>query len=190
MKRKKIIETGKELFWKHGIKKISVEEICKEANVSKMTFYKFFPNKIEFAQYILDNVIEESLVKFQEIVDSDISFTEKVKQLFVMKLEAAGDISKEFIEDMYKNPDSGLLAYMEKQGERSMKIFKQFIEDSKKKGLIRKDVKVEFILAYQKQLTLMMEDKELMNNYDHIHELIMESMEFLFYGIVERDVKK
>ena len=42
-----IFKTAKDLFWKYGIKRVSIEEICKEAKVSKMTFYKFFPNKIE-----------------------------------------------------------------------------------------------------------------------------------------------
>ncbi|RKY44359.1 MAG: TetR/AcrR family transcriptional regulator, partial [Candidatus Neomarinimicrobiota bacterium] len=36
----KIVETGKKLFYRYGIKKVSVEEICKEAGVSKATFYK------------------------------------------------------------------------------------------------------------------------------------------------------
>ena len=56
-KYKQIIATSKELFWKFGIKRVTVEEICSQAHVSKMTFYKFFPNKIELAKIILKNEI-------------------------------------------------------------------------------------------------------------------------------------
>ena len=42
-----IKKKGKELFWKYGTKRVTVEEICREAGVSKMTYYKFFKNKNE-----------------------------------------------------------------------------------------------------------------------------------------------
>jgi len=39
-KYNQIIDTSKKLFWKYGIKRVTIEEICREAGVSKMTFYK------------------------------------------------------------------------------------------------------------------------------------------------------
>ena len=45
-----ILNTARQLFWKHGIRRVSVEEVCREAGVSKMTFYRSFPNKIELAK--------------------------------------------------------------------------------------------------------------------------------------------
>lgn len=47
IKQQFILSAGKELFWKHGVKRVTVEEICVQASVSKMTFYKFFMNKRE-----------------------------------------------------------------------------------------------------------------------------------------------
>ena len=52
-KRKKILDTAHELFWKHGLKRVSIEEICAVAGVSKMTFYKHFANKTALVKYIL-----------------------------------------------------------------------------------------------------------------------------------------
>jgi AcrR family transcriptional regulator len=42
----KILAAGRDLFWKHGFKRVTIEEVCREAGASKMTFYKFFENKI------------------------------------------------------------------------------------------------------------------------------------------------
>lgn len=189
MKRNSLLETGKELFWKYGIKKVSVEEICKEANVSKMTFYKHFQNKIEFAQYILEQVIGQALMEFEDLVNSDKPFTEKVKEMFVIKYEAAQNVSPEFVEDMYKNPEFGLHIYMEKQGMRSMQIFNQFIIDSQKKGLIRKEISIDFILEFMNQISGMLSNEELMKKYEHTHDFIMEMMNFMFYGLLEPNKK-
>ena len=68
-KRIQILSTGKELFWKFGFKRVTIEEISKEAGVSKMTFYKYFPNKIELAKNILDDIFDDSLVKIKLISD-------------------------------------------------------------------------------------------------------------------------
>ncbi|MBL0024612.1 MAG: helix-turn-helix transcriptional regulator [Saprospiraceae bacterium] len=43
----KIITTAKKLFWKHGSSRVTIEELCREAGVSKMTFYRHFNNKNE-----------------------------------------------------------------------------------------------------------------------------------------------
>ncbi len=184
LKYQQIVATGKELFWKFGVKRVSIEEICREANVSKMTFYKFFPNKIELAETILRNVVGKSLNDFKTLISSKKSFTQKIHEMFVIKHEATKDISPEFIADFYKNPDLGLHKILEEMGQESMRIFMSFLNDSKAKGLIREDVKIEFILAYQANISKMMDDPQLMAVYDKTEDFIIEAMNFLFYGIM------
>ena len=68
-KYQNVIETGKKLFWKYGIKRVSIEEICKEANVSKMTYYKFFQNKNELVKTIYKNVMEDGMNQLETIIN-------------------------------------------------------------------------------------------------------------------------
>lgn len=188
-KKTQILKTAKDLFWRFGVKRISVEEICKEANVSKMTFYKFFSNKIELAQFIIHKTIGKSLEDFKNLVNSNSSFEEKVHQMFVLKYEAAKDISKEFVNDIYRNPELGLQKQMEKMALESMNIFSTFLEDSKKKGLIRKEVNIQFIIAYMNNVSQMMDNPEIMSIYKKPENLVMEAMNFCFYGIQPRNSK-
>jgi len=58
-KRQKILHTGKELFWKFGFKRVTIEELCKEAGISKMTYYKYFTNKMDLVNY--DQQIYQSI---------------------------------------------------------------------------------------------------------------------------------
>jgi len=60
-KRELVLKTGKELFWKFGFKRVTIEEVCKEAGISKMTFYKFFTNKIDLVKIIMNDILQESL---------------------------------------------------------------------------------------------------------------------------------
>ena len=44
-----LFSTAKNLFFKFGLRRVSVEEICIKASVSKMTFYRNFNNKEHIA---------------------------------------------------------------------------------------------------------------------------------------------
>jgi len=178
-----LLEKGRILFWKHGIRRVTVEEICREAGVSKMTFYKFFPNKIDLGQTILSQLMENALQEFHDLVERPISFREKVQRMFEMKLEATKDISTEFLNDAFSNPAYGLKEMMESYRNESLKTFVEFLRDAQKKGLIRKGIRIEFIMTYLNSLTQLVYDKELQALYDHPQDLIMEAMNFMFYGL-------
>ena len=75
-----ILKNGKDLFWKYGIRKVTVEDICKEAGVSKMTFYRSFENKYEVAKIILIELANDSYVIFSELFSREDPFPEIVAE--------------------------------------------------------------------------------------------------------------
>ena len=182
-----ILETANDLFWKHGIKRVTIEEICSEARVSKMTFYKYFPNKIELAKTLLQQVFEESMHKFNEILNDNLPFTEKINKIILLKFEAIKNISTEFINDLYKNQEYGLYQYMEEQKKQMLGLFVDFLIDAQHKGQIRKDIKIDFILTYINQGYSLFENKELVSKYDQPQGLIMDFMNFMFYGLLPNE---
>ncbi len=178
-----ILKTAKTLFWKHGIRRVTIEEICKEASVSKMTFYKHFPNKIELAETILDNLIQTSIEKFKGIIESELSFSKKLKKIFLLKMEGMDNFSMEFINDIYTNPETGLKGYMEEQQQKSMQLVVDFYKKGQQKGSIRPDVKIDFLLAFSNQIIEMMKNEQLMAQYAQPQDFVIEAMNVMFYGI-------
>ncbi len=181
-----ILHKGKELFWKHGVKRVTIEEICREAGVSKMTFYKFFPNKIVLAKTIFEDILESSMKRFKDAISSDMTFEEKVKEMMAMKLEGSKDVSVEFLQDIYKNPELGLYEYALKRQQESLGLFASFLTDAQKEGFIRKEIKIDFVFYWIQQMSHIMEDEELISKYDHPHDLVMELMNFMFYGLLSK----
>jgi len=99
-KKAQIVETAESLFIRHGIKRITVEEICRKSGASKMTFYKYFPNKLELVTHIWNNWIEEGLAKMDEIDSTDIPFPEKIHRMFQWKTDLVSKMSTDFIEEI------------------------------------------------------------------------------------------
>ena len=97
------VTTAKTLFWKHGIKRVTIEEICKEASVSKMTFYKFFQNKEALAEYLLVNAMNEWLNQYRAIMKHKIPFASKIHQVIALEQTAGENMEEEFFNDILNN---------------------------------------------------------------------------------------
>jgi AcrR family transcriptional regulator len=181
---KRLVSTAEMLFWKFGIKRITIDELCFEANISKMTFYKFFENKIELAKYFLEKKINESIIKYRQIMDADIPFTKKIEMSVKLKMEQTENLSQEFLTDLYRNPNPELLQFFEtKKNEFLNQILNDFTK-AQKSGQLRKNLKPEFILYFLNHMFEMAKDEALYKHYDDAQELIMELTNFFFYGIM------
>ena len=183
-----LLVTAKKLFWKHGLKRVTVEEICREAGVSKMTFYKFFPNKVVLAKAVYDKEVEDGYEKFKSIMENEnTSPLEKMEEILLLKLEGASDISPEFMQDFYANPELGLLSHVE---EKSREIWVNIIKDFKKaqqQGWLRKDFKPEGIFMFMNKFLDIFNDEKFTELYGSPQELVMELARFFIYGIMPRE---
>ncbi len=185
-KQKDILNAARELFWKHGVTRVTMEEISQAAGVSKMTLYKYYANKPDLALAVLKSEVEKSMDRFRDIMDSNLSFEDKIQQMLILKIEGTKDISREFISDIYQNPKLGLHHYIEEQSKHSIDLFMSFLKDAQNQGFIRKDIKIPFMLNYISQMIQMVSDEQLLSHYNDPQELIMEAMNFMFYGLLPR----
>ena len=71
-KQLELLKVARELFCKHGFKRVTIEEVCQKAGVSKMTFYRVYSNKIELAKAVYDEEVNKGVQKFKAILAEDI----------------------------------------------------------------------------------------------------------------------
>ena len=186
-----LVDTAQDLFMRFGIRKVSVEEICSEANISKMTFYKYFKNKIELIKYLLRQIFSEQMNAYRDIMKHKIPYPDKVKNIIQTKDEYTKIISQEFIHDLYKNPIPEITDLIEKYKDEMLNEVLNDLKDAKERGDIRENVKPELILYFLNHMREMVKDGKLLSVYNSPNELIMELTNFFFYGIlpVKEDVE-
>lgn len=186
-KLRDILIAAKGLFWKFGFKRVTIEEICREANVSKMTFYKHFKNKMALIKYLLNHITDKAMKQYQDIMESDIPFIEKVKKSIVLKMEQSKDMSNEFYDDYFRHADPEMLVFLQqKTSEFLGTIYNDYV-NAQKNGDIRKDIKPEFIMYFLNHILEMAKDERLEKMYDNPQEMIMEFTNFFFYGVLPRN---
>lgn len=178
-----LLSAARELFWKHGFRRVSVEEICSEAGISKMTFYRFFPNKVELAKSVLDDIMDSSIQKYKDIMNEDAPFADKIGKIVMLKFEGTTDISQEFLMDFYKSQDLGLKEYLDDKINNAWKFVLNDFRAAQEKGWFRKDFKPEFLFYLSQKFSEMVFDEKLRALYSSPQELIMEMTRFFAYGI-------
>jgi AcrR family transcriptional regulator len=182
-----ILKTARELFWKHGFRRVTIQEICEKAGVSKMTFYKYFPNKIELAKTVFSNEIERGMENSIQIMEEDIPVQEKIKKMILLKVEGTNDISQEFMNDFYLGNEPELQKFVE---EKTREAWNGLIKDWRKaqeKGIFRSDFKPEFLLQVSFKLVEILKDDKLAGLYDSTQDFILEFTRFIVYGISKRE---
>jgi AcrR family transcriptional regulator len=188
-KREQLLLSARELFWKFGFRRVTIEEICDRAIVSKMTFYKFFPDKISIAKAVFQQEVETGMTRLREIMNSPSGPSDKVKAMMAMKSEATNSISREFLNDFHSSEKIELVGFVHGLTERT---WKDAIEDFRKAqaaGVFRKDFKPEFLFLLSQKIAESLNDANLLALYATPHDLLVEMSRFFCYGICPHDEK-
>jgi AcrR family transcriptional regulator len=178
-----ILSTARDLFWKHGFKRVSIEELCLKAKVSKMTFYKFFPNKIELAKRVFINESEAGLKKFKSILRENNPPAETLKKIVQLKLDGSSEISKDFLLDFYGDNNEGLKDFVMQASRTAwLKVIEE-IREAQRQQLFTSSIKPELLMHFTQAIGSLITNKELLEYYANAHDLISELTYLMAYGL-------
>jgi len=181
-----IVSTARNLFTRFGTRRVSIEEVCHEAGVSKMTFYKHFRNKTELVQFILNQIAQQALDRYNGIMEQDVPYSEKVKQIIQMKLEQTEGLTTEFIKDFVNNAEPEIAEWYQRMVQERMMLFLNHLREAQRDGSVRSDLNPEFIVYIMNRMIEMAYDDNLVRLYESPKALTAELMNFLFYGMLPR----
>ncbi|GGN54176.1 TetR/AcrR family transcriptional regulator [Oceanobacillus indicireducens] len=148
IKMNNIIEAALSLFLEHGISKISVAGIAKEAGVSQVTIYNYFESKDNLIQEVFRYYIHQIWEEYVVLLNRDIPFPEKVKTIIFDKSLVANQINEEFFDYFmkdYMKKDSYIMKFYT---ETALPRFLELFAEGKEQGYIDKSISDEAILLY------------------------------------------
>jgi len=138
-KLKQILATAQDLFFRYGIRRVTVEEICRTAGVSKMTFYKYFKNKIDLVKKLMEKIYDQAMAEYRQIMDKPIPYVQKIEETIQWKLEQQENISQEFIRDYLASDNEELLRYFQQKRDEVLKEILDDYRQAQRQGDIRQD---------------------------------------------------
>ncbi len=186
LKYVRLVETAHGLFWRYGIKRVSVEEICRTAGVSKMTFYAYFKNKVELALYVLRKVMQVGIEAYRAIMDGDAPFPDKVADFIQLKMDANPEVSQEILDDILHSPIPEIAEFIQQQFQHNVQLLLTDLTKAQEKDEIRQNIKPEFLLFFIQHMVELASDERLAGMYSSPQALTKELLNLFFYGILPR----
>jgi AcrR family transcriptional regulator len=142
-KYQNLLDKAEELFWKYGYTSVSVDQIAKEAGISKMTIYKHFHSKEDLFVAVLMNNTEFHLNTLMEKINEKYHTLDKIEAMYSYMLEINSQLSPVFVKEVMDrvNVLAKIVAYKEK---RTLEIWRNIVEDGIQKKEIR-NLDIDFI---------------------------------------------
>ncbi|MGC9512563.1 MAG: TetR/AcrR family transcriptional regulator [Fidelibacterota bacterium] len=187
-KQKKLMDTALALFQKRGFKSVTVEEICRTADVSKMTFYKHFRNKEDLVLQIIKHLYEGALDEGKTILKSSKPHRERIADLLEWKIQMLDQFTPPMLLDM-KDFDPALVHFIQEKSSESLSLFENFIKDGQKDGVFRENLNIGFLMHIFQILSNSFFSENFEQYFTSYEDYIREYLDFLFYGLAEREQK-
>jgi len=180
-----MVDAARGLFLRHGIRRITVEEICREARVSKRTFYKQFRNRDDVALQVLRELFAESRSRLEETLAADTALEEKAREIIAVKSGLAAESDVEFYREIM-NADSEPGRFARRMQCEWDERVRAFYLEAQARGEIRADIDVDFLLRVLVRARDLAEDPELLRIEPNFSRLVESVMKLFFYGILPR----
>lgn len=182
LSKEKIFSAAKDLFNKHGLKRISVEEICRVAGVSKRTFYKYYRDKASLVMYIIRCYDVEYKRKLRRVFRRAKTYKESIVLGFELWLQWYNSWSPELKADIATSTGHGLKDFYRIRQEKEIDHFMEEIQAAQDRGEIRKDIKIELIRFMWEHYAELLKDDRLRRHYQDFRQLEYELSTFFWFG--------
>lgn len=184
-----IIKTAGEMFFRLGIRSVSIDDICREMGMSKKTFYVYFASKDELIEQMLLANIAYIAGKMQELLDLR-DFRQLVKKFIKHQEAEKNDVRRvpQLVYDLKKYYPRQFADFQVKCFEMHKRYLTQYIEQGVEQGLVRANLNIELTaLIFARIYISAIRDIEELEANHNMHQLGHTAMDILVRGILSEE---
>ncbi|MBR6117545.1 MAG: TetR/AcrR family transcriptional regulator [Paludibacteraceae bacterium] len=185
-----IIRTAGELFFRLGIRSVSIDDICRELGMSKKTFYVYFASKDELIAQMLQANLNYMAGKMEELLKLQ-DFRQLVK-VFLKRQEAErNDVRRvpQLVYDLKKYYPRQFSDFQVQCFEMQKKYIMQYLELGVAQGLVRANLNIELTaVLFAKIHNDAIRDFEVIEAHNHnMHQLAHTAMDVFVRGVLSEE---
>lgn len=143
--KSRILQKGAELFFRYGVKTVTMDSIATDLGISKKTIYQHFPDKDSIVYEVVKSFIEQDLKKWEELDKLYPNVIEKIFKSFEMTKDLFTQMNPRLLYEIQKYFPNAYELFSD-HGEKC--IHENLIADFKKGaqiGYFRNDIDFELL---------------------------------------------
>ncbi len=180
----RILKGAEELFFRYGIKSITMDEIARHLAVSKKTIYQFFKDKDELVEKLTEHTLKLNQCEFDRIHhDSKDPIAEIMELMKHMEMMFSRMNPNVFYDMMRYHPDSWK-RFKAFKDEQMLKMVEANLAKGMQMGLYRQELNPKVLARLRlEQVTLAMNpDAFPPDKFSHV-DVQMQMLTHFLYGV-------
>ena len=147
--QEKILKTSLELFFRYGIKRVTMDDIAKELGMSKKTIYQFYKEKDDLVNQLCEVEMKKQEKIFRNIEKQSQDPIHEIMLISNTISDMMHHINPIFFIDLQKFHVKAFLQFQKFKDECAFKDLRRNIKAGKKIGVYRHDIDEEFAARYR-----------------------------------------
>ncbi|WP_461116791.1 TetR/AcrR family transcriptional regulator [Spirosoma jeollabukense] len=183
--KERILEETERLFWKYGVRSVTMEEIAKQLGISKKTIYQHFADK----EQILYEVLQDKIGKHQsEMACAVVETTnpvEEIMNVLNMMQKNADQISPNLLIDIKRYYPQAFVLFRKFKEEHIMRSILENIQRGIDQGLYRADINPDILARLRvEQIELAFDNDIFPTDQYTMHDIQYELMHHFIRGML------
>lgn len=139
--RQQILNKAKELFFKWGFNKVTMDELALELGMSKKTIYNHFEGKSEILKQVVYDLKTELTAGVDRIlINEDLNFVEKLTSILFFIGDKLSGVEAQFITDLRKSHPELSKELDNYKKEAAFNRFSSLLDEGIRNGCVREDI--------------------------------------------------
>jgi AcrR family transcriptional regulator len=133
------------LFFRNGVKSMTMSDIANELGISKRTLYEIFQDKEELLDECITAQMTKTDCEMENLINSSEDVIEALMRIYAKHLSNAHEVNKSVLHDL-KKYHALIYKKIESRQNNGYYAFGPLLEKGIQQGLIRKDTNFEVVL--------------------------------------------
>jgi len=147
--KERILIAAQELFFRYGIKSITMDDIAKHLGMSKKTIYQFFKDKNEIVISLCQLSFEENKCKMCEMAETSENAVDEIMKIMEHVGQMFSKMNPNLFYDMQKFHPDAWKQFLEFKEKNITWMVEANIEKGIKQGLYRKEVDAKILAKFR-----------------------------------------
>jgi AcrR family transcriptional regulator len=136
----KILKGAEELFFRYGIRSVTMDDIAKHLGISKKTIYQSFKDKDQVVMKLMQQKLEADEAQIKKDVEQSDNVVEEVFNAMKHIADVMGRVNPNVFYDLQKYHPKAWQLFHEFKEKCILKTVEVSLEKGKKQGYIRTDI--------------------------------------------------
>jgi AcrR family transcriptional regulator len=141
----KILKGAEELFFRYGIKSVTMDDIAKHLAISKKTIYQFFEDKNEMVETLMSQSLKKDECEFKQIQAESENVIVEVFNMMKHMGVMFSKVNPNIFYDLQKYHPNAWKQFKVFKHECMAKMVEDSIERGIKEGLVRSDLNAKVL---------------------------------------------